>query len=437
MIIAAPTLKEHNNTVEAVLNKAFEVGITFNPEKSIFNAKEVPFWGVIITKEGIKPDPAKVKALQEAERPKNKEELISFLSMLQSNSAFIPRTLIRYFDPKKDTYIFVDAHRTGLGAVLAQGDSINNTVQIAIASCTTTKVEQRYPQIDLEGLAVDFSLSRFRQYIVGGPLVKVATDHKPLVSIFANKRHGSIRLDRVQLRHQDIKFEVCWQPGKFNPADYASRHATPLKNLPKEIRKETKEFTKLCWFLHSSPYVEAITIESLQRYTDKDKVLKTLRNLVTKGKRPDVKKMPELQPFAKIFNELTVTEGGLLLRGERIMLPEVLLKRAVDRAHHGGHPGVSNLKRRLRMHCWCPGINKAVRDKIIACLPCQANTNKTTREPQAMLQSPEHVWGKVALDLFGPMPNGKHILVAQDMLTRFPAAKNSTYYKCQGGNTFS
>ena len=50
----------------------------------------------------------------------------------------------------------MDAHRTGLGAVLAQGNSINNTV--AIASRTTTKVEQRYPQIDLEGLAVDFGL---------------------------------------------------------------------------------------------------------------------------------------------------------------------------------------------------------------------------------------------------------------------------------------
>ena len=91
MIIAAPTLKEHDNTVDAVLSKALEVGITFNPDQSIFNAKEVPFWGVIITKERIKPDPAKVKALHEAERPENKEELISFLSMLQSNSAFIPR----------------------------------------------------------------------------------------------------------------------------------------------------------------------------------------------------------------------------------------------------------------------------------------------------------------------------------------------------------
>lgn len=117
----------------------------------------------------------------------------------------------------------------------------------------------------------------------------MVTDHKPLVSIFANKRLGSIRLDRVKLRHQDIAFEVCWQPGKVNPADYASRHATPLKNLSKEIQKETKEFTKLCWFLHSSPYVEAITTESLQRHTDKDKALTSLREHDAKGKGQTLK----------------------------------------------------------------------------------------------------------------------------------------------------
>ena len=62
--------------------------------------------------------------------------------------------------------------------------------------------------------------------------------------------------------------------------------------------------------------MEAITIESLQRHTDKDKVLSILRDYVTEGKPPDINKLPELKSFAKFFNELTVTEGGLILRGE-------------------------------------------------------------------------------------------------------------------------
>ena len=54
-------------------------------------------------------------------------------------------------------------------------------------------MEARYPQIDMEVLAVDFGLRRYRFYIAGGPQVKVITDHKPICSIFKNLRKGSVR----------------------------------------------------------------------------------------------------------------------------------------------------------------------------------------------------------------------------------------------------
>ena len=84
-----------------------------------------------------------------------------------------------------------------------QGDSIEEAKPIAFASRTTTDAEARYPQLDLEALSVDFGLRRFRYYLVGGPTVEVITDHKQLVSIFANKRKGSIRTSRIKLGHQD------------------------------------------------------------------------------------------------------------------------------------------------------------------------------------------------------------------------------------------
>ena len=104
--------------------------------------------------------------------------------------------------PHDTTYLFVDAHCTGLGAVLAQGPSIEDCLPVAIASRATSKIEQRYPQLDLEGIAVDFGLRQFCHYLIGGPQVNVITDHKPLVSIFQNKRLGSLYLDRIKLRHQ-------------------------------------------------------------------------------------------------------------------------------------------------------------------------------------------------------------------------------------------
>ena len=183
LIIAAPAIEEHDIAVEHVLELW---GLTLNPEKCIFRASEVPFWGIRITDKGIMPDPNKVDALQKAETPNNKEELISFLCMLQSNAEFIPQlsmhtqhlheltnkhqkfqwdrkhqtefddikalfcrdTLNRFFNPDLPTFIFVDADHSGL----AQGSSISTALPISMASRATTKIERRYPQLDLEGI---------------------------------------------------------------------------------------------------------------------------------------------------------------------------------------------------------------------------------------------------------------------------------------------
>ena len=36
---------------------------------------------------------------------------------------------------------------------------------------------------------------------------------------------------------------------------------------------------------------------------------------------------------------------------------------------------------------------------------------------------PEKSWSEVAVDLFGPMPTSEHVVVVQDMASRFPVAK--------------
>ena len=162
---------------------------------------------MIINKDGVKLDPAKVEALKHLESPNNKEELLSFLCIMQSNSSFIQSfaqksaplreltkekvhfkwnkfhedifrnlltefkhdVLLRYFDLSKPIFILTDAHITGIGATLSQGESHETAKPVAFASRKTTDAEQRYPQLDLEGLGVDFGLRRFRNYIVGAP----------------------------------------------------------------------------------------------------------------------------------------------------------------------------------------------------------------------------------------------------------------------------
>ena len=50
-----------------------------------FGSKEIKFWRMLFSSEGVKPDPEKIKALEDVQLPKNKEELKSFICMKQSN----------------------------------------------------------------------------------------------------------------------------------------------------------------------------------------------------------------------------------------------------------------------------------------------------------------------------------------------------------------
>ena len=80
------------------------------------------------------------------------------------------------------------------------------------------------------------------------------------MNIFSRRQINSIRIDRVKLRHQDIPYKAIWRDGKLNLADYLSRHRRKLEKFPKYIQQETEELSKLCWFIHGSPYMEVITV---------------------------------------------------------------------------------------------------------------------------------------------------------------------------------
>ena len=54
-----------------------------------------------------------------------------------------------------------------------------------------------------------------------------------------------------------------------------------------------------------------------------------LKECIQKGKKADTKVCPELRPFTKVFEELTISDGGLIMRGERVVLPHSLIYEAI------------------------------------------------------------------------------------------------------------
>ena len=62
---------DHDNNLDGLMRRCQQKGIKLNAEKLEYKFKEVPFHGHLLTMEGLKPDPEKVRAIVETPRPKD------------------------------------------------------------------------------------------------------------------------------------------------------------------------------------------------------------------------------------------------------------------------------------------------------------------------------------------------------------------------------
>jgi transposase InsO family protein len=101
------------------------------------------------------------------------------------------------------------------------------------------------------------------------------------------------------------------------------------------------------------------------------------------------------------------------------VLPKALQLQAIKLAHIG-HQGLVKTKQLLRTKVWFPHIEQLVERTIQSCIPCQAVTDKTHREPLQMTELPSASWKEVAADFKGPLSDGKYLLVVIDLYSRYP-----------------
>ena len=61
MIITGRTFKEHLLHLQEVFDQLLQAGLKLQPNKCQFHIKEVEYLGLLITKDGIPPDSAKIE----------------------------------------------------------------------------------------------------------------------------------------------------------------------------------------------------------------------------------------------------------------------------------------------------------------------------------------------------------------------------------------
>ena len=214
---------DHDATVRQIMDKAKQVGMRFNPAKCQFKHDEVKFFGMVLNRQGVIPDPAKIEALLKLPESKTEALLQSFLGMISYLSRFEPKIadlthrlrsllkksnefmwteahsddfkrlidimcnspkLLRYYRPDLYLYLETDASGVAIGMALLQSDENDRSslYPIVYGSKTLTHAETRYTNIEHELLGVVGGLEKFNYFTFGRP-VTVLTYHKPLIAI--------------------------------------------------------------------------------------------------------------------------------------------------------------------------------------------------------------------------------------------------------------
>ena len=310
-----------------------------------------------------------------------------------------------FYDPNQETVVAADSSSYGLGGVLMQ--KFNGVLKpICYASRSLTATEQRYAQIEKEALALTWACEKFRTYLIGLSF-HLQTDHKPLVALFGTKNLDELppRIQRFRMRMMWFDYKVVYIPGKLlSIADALSRSpicfvATAEDDLISEVEDHVNNVVTN--FPASDKMLQTIRDELLA-----DPICSTVIKYCEGGWPSSRSVCHVLQTFYQVRDDLA-HQKGLLLKGDRIVIPLALQKEILNKLHQS-HQGITKSRARART-VWWPGLSGDIKSFVMNCSVCaQLRTNPT--EPLISSELPECSWQKVACDLFN-FNNAVYLLV--------------------------
>lgn len=473
IIIYAPNDSVHDEILAKVLQKCKETGITLNLSKCLFCKTSLEFYGFIFSKEGMKPNPKKVDEIKNAKAPEDMKSLRSFLGLANYMKRFIndfstltdplrellkegvpfiwtlkqeqafeklklalcSDTCISYFDDRKETILYTDASPVGLSAILIQKTTGQNDEKIvAYSSRALTETEKNYSQIEKECLAIVYGCEKNRLYLLGREFT-IYSDHKAIINILNNpKSVVPLRIERLTLRLQGYNFKIVHVKGEKNISDYPSRHPRA------ETKPNTNSLEDYVNFTIHYACPNAITLSDIKTETLQDKTMQMLVYFIKTGRWYELDKLSaknhentdlsELKKFQIIKESLTLNEEqNIILKDNRIVLPKILRRIAVQLAHNG-HLGIEKTKGLLRTKVYFPDLDKLVDELIRACIPCQSVTKQKVKPPLQNQPLAKNVWQKVHIDYLGPFPNNSYILVMVDQRSKYPEIDFTSSTSC-------
>ena len=141
---------------------------------------------------------------------------------------------------------------------------------------------------------------------------------------------------------QGYDYNLVYRPGKANIADDLSRLN---QTTPCDMSVDKIDFVKMV-AVESTP--SALSAKQVELASEKDPELISVTHYVSTGDWSKCK----LPHYLGVKDELCVL-GYLVLRGDRLVIPQSM-RDDVLRLAHEGHQGIIKTKNRLRAKVWWP-----------------------------------------------------------------------------------
>lgn len=452
VVVYSKSFSEHVLHLKEVFRRLREAGLTVNPEKVHLAVEKLSFLGHIVTEKGVSIDPSRTCAIRDFPPPKDCKGIARFLGMVNFFNKFIPNLAkiaapLNQLRKKGEKFVWneccqqafsklkdcisnppvlampdfsqkfviqTDASTVAVGGVLLQ-EFPEGRRPIAYASRTLNKLERKYSVYELEGLAVLFSVERFRMFIEHVEFL-LETDCQALSWVLGSPRKIG-RIARWGIRLSAFKFKARHIRGTENSvADALSRMFDVNDDLRVDEKEEAeiqKDDFNICAILSELPFA----FHCLQKSQRTDEHLGPIIEEFEKGNK--------VKGF--LFKKGVLYNQGRKGMRLKIILPNDLIDVVFAYFHEsavGGHLGVEKTKCKIAENFYWKNLEKDVKERIKGCVICsRSKPSQNQRIGFLSSEVPSGPLDKLYIDYVGRFPRSKsgnqYIFVAVCGYTKF------------------
>ena len=418
IIVFSKNIQDHIYHLEQVLTLPADAGLKIKIQKCRFARHEVEYLGHIVSEEGVKVDPAKVKAVRNFPIPKAIEQIRSFLGIAtEEQTAFnkikellCSEPVLAYPNFAQPFIIHTDACGYGVGGILSQMPNSSNEpasgeesvldskgYPIAYTSKHLNDLQMKWCTTEKEAYAIYQTVKAFFPYLFGTTFT-IVTDNASLKYLMG-KREPTGRLARWSLYLQHFDMEIHYRPGKLH------QNTEALSRSPVYAIVNPKYF-----------------VDDWINAQQEDKFCKVLIEKHTGKALPD--------HFGEEDSFKILTNGLLATAREKIVVPVEFKKEIMVRFHDhnlAAHMGIEKTLANIQNKYFWPKMAMDVRKHVTNCLICaKLKAAKVCKAPLQPIPIAEYLWQRVAMDIIGPViesyKGNKYILVLMEYVTRYVIA---------------